>query len=269
VSRIASAVVLIGIFSVTLFVLPPWATLGLAVLAAAAAGSELGGLARAAGAPVPALFAGASAAIATAALAWPDFWPGSMSPDALATIVLAAMLAAGLIVLGALPPGPAALIGTGALLLAPFYVGLPLGTLASIRAMCGPEELVWLVAVIAGSDSAQYYTGRAIGKTKLAPVVSPGKTVEGAIGGLVAAPIIGALAGLWALPDTPMYQAALVALVLAAFGIAGDLFESLLKRSAGMKDSSTLIPGHGGVLDRLDAYLFAGPVFYLLVRYVQ
>jgi phosphatidate cytidylyltransferase len=269
VSRIASAIVLIGILGVTLFVLPPWATLCLAVIAAAAAGSELGGLARAAGAPVPAALAAVSAAVAAAALAVPDFWPGSMSPDALATVVLAATLAAGLIVLGAVPPGPHALIGIGALLLAPFYVGLPLGTLASIRAMCGPKELVWLVAVIAGSDSAQYYTGRALGETRLAPVVSPGKTVEGAIGGLVAAPIIGALAAPWALPDTPMYQAGIIALVLAAFGIAGDLFESLLKRSAGMKDSSTLIPGHGGVLDRLDAYLFAGPVFYLLVRYIQ
>jgi len=87
------------------------------------------------------------------------------------------------------------------------------------------------------------------------------------IGGLVVAPIAAAALAPWGLPDVPLYIAGVVGLILAAFGVGGDLFESLLKRSAGMKDSSTLIPGHGGVLDRVDAYLFAAPVFYLLLRY--
>jgi phosphatidate cytidylyltransferase len=159
-------------------------------------------------------------------------------------------------------------VSIAVLLLGPLYVGLPLGTLAWVRDAQGPAVLIWLVAVIAISDSVQYYAGTTFGRRKLAPVVSPGKTIEGAIGGLVAAPITGALVGMWAMPDTHPIVSAFLAIGLALFGMAGDLFESLLKRSAGRKDSSTLIPGHGGVLDRIDAYLFAAPVFYLFLRYI-
>ena len=106
------------------------------------------------------------------------------------------------------------------------------------------------------------------GRRKLAPVISPGKTIEGAIGGLIVAPIAGALLGRWAMPEVFLGAAAVLALGLALFGMAGDLFESLIKRSAGAKDSSSLIPGHGGVLDRIDAYLFAAPVFYLFLRFI-
>jgi len=98
--------------------------------------------------------------------------------------------------------------------------------------------------------------------------VSPAKTIEGAIGGLVAAAIAGFLIGPRVLPEVSPAVAALVGVALAVAGIAGDLFESLLKRGVGVKDSSALIPGHGGVLDRIDAQLFAAPVFYLLLRYL-
>ena len=105
--------------------------------------------------------------------------------------------------------------------------------------------------------------GRAFGRRKLAPLVSPAKTIEGALGGLIVAAIAGALLARYLLPmQLSPAAAAGCALLLAGFGIAGDLFESLLKRSAGVKDSSNLIPGHGGILDRIDAYLFAAPVFY-------
>lgn len=265
--RIVSASILIIVVGSTVFLLPPWATLVLAAVAAAAAGSELAGLVRGLGARVPALFAAVTAATATIAIGAPEFFPAQVPSQALTALILAATLATGLIILSSTPPGPAVFTGAAALLLAPVYVGLPLGTLAAIRAMCGPETMVWLIAVIAASDSAQYYTGRAFGRRKLAPLVSPGKTIEGAIGGFVVAPIAAAALAPWGLPDAPLYLAALVGLILATFGIAGDLFESLLKRSSGMKDSSSLIPGHGGVLDRIDAYLFAGPVFYLLLRF--
>jgi phosphatidate cytidylyltransferase len=146
------------------------------------------------------------------------------------------------------------------------YLVLPLTLLSQIREQHGPGALMTLIAVIIVSDSAQYYTGRAFGKHKLAPVISPKKTVEGAIGGLV----IGSLAAvafgwLWpvGLSDFAMLAAGF-AIVVA--GILGDLFESALKRRAGMKDSGNLIPGHGGILDRIDSWLFAAPVFWLILR---
>jgi phosphatidate cytidylyltransferase len=145
---------------------------------------------------------------------------------------------------------------------------LPLGAMAWIRDVHGPAALIWLVAVIALSDTAQYYAGNLWGSRKLAPVVSPKKTVEGAIGGFVVAPLAGAALAQWALPELSIGVAGLLALGLALVGMAGDLFESLLKRSVGAKDSSALIPGHGGVLDRVDAYLFAAPTFYLFLRYI-
>jgi phosphatidate cytidylyltransferase len=93
--------------------------------------------------------------------------------------------------------------------------------------------------------------------------------LEGAVGGLVigtAAMIAGAR---WVFPETPLSLVAAAGAVIVAVGMAGDLFESLLKRSAGVKDSSSVIPGHGGVLDRIDSWLFAGPMYYIFTRYLQ
>jgi phosphatidate cytidylyltransferase len=116
------------------------------------------------------------------------------------------------------------------------------------------------------SDSLQYYTGRLFGRTPLAPRVSPKKTVEGAAGGVAAAALFLGAAGPLILPGFPRIGLAGLGVAVSLLGICGDLFESQLKRSAGVKDSSQLIPGHGGVLDRVDALLFAIPAFYLYVR---
>ncbi len=97
--------------------------------------------------------------------------------------------------------------------------------------------------------------------------MSPKKTVEGAIGGFVGAALTLAVIGAWWLPQMGMAARVVLGLAIAAVGIVGDLFESLLKRSVSMKDASSVIPGHGGVLDRIDALLFAAPVFYVFVRY--
>ena len=117
-------------------------------------------------------------------------------------------------------------------------------------------------------DSASYFAGRYFGRRKLFPRVSPNKTVEGAIGGLAAAALFMALVGSRILVGEPLVRLALLGLAMAAVGICGDLFESSLKRHAGLKDSSSLIPGHGGVLDRIDALLFAAPVYYVALRYL-
>jgi len=150
-------------------------------------------------------------------------------------------------------------------LVAPIYIGAPLGMLVALQTLSGPKATLLLIATIVVSDSAQYYTGRAFGRRPLAPAISPKKTVEGAIGGVVFGALFMAVAMNYVFPLTPVVVRVLLGLVIVFLGIAGDLFESRLKRVAGMKDSSTLIPGHGGVLDRIDALLFAIPVFYFMV----
>jgi phosphatidate cytidylyltransferase len=114
-------------------------------------------------------------------------------------------------------------------------------------------------------DTGAYYVGRRFGRHKLAPRVSPGKSWEGAIASAVTGVIFGAIFLPLTVTDMPVWVAALVSLVANAAGQVGDLAESALKRGAGVKDSGTLLPGHGGMLDRLDRSLFAMPVVYTLV----
>lgn len=127
-----------------------------------------------------------------------------------------------------------------------------------------PWLVLLLVLIIVAADTGAYFSGRAIGGPKLAPSISPGKTRSGALGGLLAATGVTALAVL-VLPDMPFGPgpAAALGLVLAALSIGGDLLISLLKRQAGIKDSSALLPGHGGVLDRFDSLAAALPFFAL------
>jgi phosphatidate cytidylyltransferase len=266
-TRIASALVLIVVIGGTVLYLPAWATAALAALAAAAGGVELALLGRRMGASVSPAFVALSAVAFTLVLS-ASIPAAALHRDLIVTLVIGLTIAAGLVTLATTPPGAGVFVSISVMLLAPLYVGLPLGTLAWVREAQGPAALIWLVGVVAISDSAQYYAGTLWGRRALAPVVSPKKTVEGAIGGFVVAPVAGMLIGLWALPAFSPVVTGALAFGLALFGLAGDLFESLLKRSAGAKDSSTLIPGHGGVLDRIDAYLFAAPVFYLFLRYI-
>lgn len=148
------------------------------------------------------------------------------------------------------------------------YIGIPLGALVGVHIFGGRGAVLLLVFTIVVSDSAQYYSGRAFGRRPLAPRLSPKKTIEGAIGGFVVAPIFLYFAGPYLVPVVTPMMIAPLGLVLVTCGIAGDLFESMIKRAADIKDSSALIPGHGGVLDRIDALLFATPPFYLFLRWV-
>ena len=147
--------------------------------------------------------------------------------------------------------------------LALWYIGMPLGMLAAIHGAGGRMAPLLLVATIVVSDTAQFYAGRLFGRRPLAPTISPKKTIEGAAGGVVLAPLFLALAGPPVLPGSGRASLAALGLVIVVVGIGGDLFESRLKRIAGVKDSSSMIPGHGGILDRIDALLFATPAFYL------
>ena len=149
------------------------------------------------------------------------------------------------------------------------YVPLLLSFLVLIRSENnGVGWLFFLMAVIFSGDSLAYYGGTYLGRHKLCPQVSPGKTIEGAAAGLLANVGAGFLfRSLMALPISGGLCLAL-SLSLGVAGQIGDLFESLLKRSANIKDSGTILPGHGGVLDRIDATLFAAPVLYLFIQYV-
>ena len=138
-----------------------------------------------------------------------------------------------------------------------------------MRAFAGPRALFLLMLTVMVSDTAQYYTGRAFGRRPLAPAISPKKTIEGAVGGLrVRHGAVRRRRRVVAAGDAAAVPRSALGLAIVALGIAGDLFESMLKRSAGVKDSSALIPGHGGVLDRIDALLFAAPVYYIVLKYV-
>ena len=114
-------------------------------------------------------------------------------------------------------------------------------------------------------DTGAYYVGRRFGKRKLAPIISPGKTWEGAIASAVTGTLLGLAYLPWAIPGLGLPAAGLLALAANCAGQVGDLAESALKRGAGVKDSGTLLPGHGGVLDRMDSTMFAVPVLYVLV----
>jgi phosphatidate cytidylyltransferase len=155
------------------------------------------------------------------------------------------------------------------LLLGVLYIPLLLTPLALLRDVgYGVQWIFLLLIIVMSGDTAAYYTGRTCGKNKLYPMVSPNKTIEGSLGGLV-----GSLAGVFIakatfFPQLTVVDAIALPLLLGVLGQLGDLFESMLKRSFGVKDSGTIVPGHGGILDRLDSILFAAPAAFLYVHYV-
>ena len=154
-------------------------------------------------------------------------------------------------------PVPAAF---GLLLLPAAWLALWLLHLSSPN---GPAITLGLMVLIWSADSAAYFTGKALGKHKLAPVLSPGKTLEGVAGGLVAAAVVGILLFLFLGQGSAasLVAAACIALLTALVSVGGDLFESMVKRRAGEKDSGKLLPGHGGIWDRIDSLISSSPVF--------
>jgi phosphatidate cytidylyltransferase len=261
-TRLLSGLALAGLTFALVWFLPSRGLLVVALGVAALAFVEYAALMKAVGASLP--FGPALVAtLAACALLGADAsgWAGRLWPAAIGLSLLA--VAASLMARGA--HGAPLVHGAAAAMLAPLYLGVPLGALVAIHQLAGREAVLALIATVAASDTFQYYTGRAFGRRPLAPTISPKKTIEGALGGLVLAPVALVVIALWWLPRVSPIGAWLAGLGIVVAGISGDLFESALKRAAGVKDSGTLIPGHGGVLDRVDALLFAAPIFHLLV----
>ena len=192
--------------------------------------------------------------------AWHDtpIWPLA------AVLLLSVTLLPGRDLIDTVPSAAVTLLGA-------IYLGALGGTIAALRIIQPESDGAWrivlLLAIIMVSDTFAFFAGHAFGRQRLAPALSPGKTVEGAAGGVVGG-LVGAL-GVRALglPSMPLVDTLLLGVLVAALGIVGDLDESLLKRWAGVKDSGTLFPGHGGMLDRIDSLLFGAPILYYYFVY--
>lgn len=258
-TRLLTALVIVGALLGVLLFLPPEAfalmTAGVGILA----WSEHARMAKELGA-APLALPGAVLAAATAlAFALPG-------PRVQFAVVIGVLVAASLACLYGHYRNPAALVRSLAATVGGIcWIGILLGAQIGIRYL--PDGVAWLLllyAAVAVGDSAAYYGGSTFGRSKLAADISPNKTIEGSLFGLAGSAIAAMIAANW-LPSLSLPGAAVLGAGLGLSGQAGDLLESAVKRAADTKDSSNLLPGHGGVLDRIDAHLLAGAVLWVFL----
>ena len=165
------------------------------------------------------------------------------------------------------------LAGIGVTLLGPLYIAFLGGFLVSTRVgfethlFLSTHLLGYYFLVLMGSDTGAYFVGKAFGKHKLIPKISPGKSWEGLVGGFAAAAAFAALSTFWFFPELPYQFSIPLAIVMSGVGVLGDLAESAMKRGAGAKDAASILPGHGGFLDRLDSLLLNAPILYYFARF--
>jgi phosphatidate cytidylyltransferase len=203
--------------------------------------------------------------------ATPD--PTQVQLDVQTIVLVILVLTIGTLVAATLRGAPfdKMIASSGATILGVLYVVLLGGHLVAVRTgfeqQLSAHLLSFFFLVLMGSDTAAYYTGRAIGKHKLAPAISPGKTWEGVVGAFVAGLAMAAIAHFWFFHELPLKWALPLAAVMTMLGILGDLTESALKRGAGAKDAAKILPGHGGVLDRMDSLLFNAPLLYYFAHF--
>jgi phosphatidate cytidylyltransferase len=261
-SRILTALVAVPLLLLLILKGPAWLFLALALLFALAGFWELTRLAAKAGVR---LFAVGYPLTALSVAAFYPGFPGFLP------VSLAILLLVGLAAVFTREPSletVGAVVGTAFAIL---YAGALIGTVVGLR-MVPPDErgrlwILFLLAVTMVGDAGAYYVGGVLGRKPLAPVLSPKKTVAGLWGGIVFSVATAVFLRFLALPHLAVSTAIGLGVSMALVGVIGDLFESLLKRSVGVKDTSALLPGHGGALDRIDSLLFASPFLFLYVNF--
>jgi len=261
-ARVGTAIALGPGLLLSLFLGPLWIFETIALAAIAVAASELMGMALPNHAPGRVW--GVVATVGVTLLLLHPF-PGA------AVVGLVGLSIGGVLVsLSGARPIETAAFRLGWLIAGPVYVGGLLGTLVLLHRLPSGGSWVLLAMLLAWlGDTGAYFAGWRFGKTQLAPVISPAKTLEGALGGL-AGSVLGALLGsFWYLPSLPVFEGIGLALLAGSFGQIGDLGESLLKRSTGVKDSGVALPGHGGLLDRVDALMMTAAVVWLYATYIR
>jgi phosphatidate cytidylyltransferase len=263
--RVLTAVVALPILLYATWSSQPYLFFAIAALAILAAVHEFFFIADKAGAHPfkPVGYAAAAAALVAAAFRRPDLHGAILAATTVVVMIWT---------LARVEDKSRILVSAGATLLAVLYVAVLGSYLVAIRAIPTPgmpgKLLTLFFAIIMMSDTGAYYTGRSLGRHKLAPRVSPGKTVEGSVGGLVASTLAAVASKYIFFPELPLPDAVALGAGMGVLGQVGDLCESLLKRGSDVKDAASILPGHGGFLDRLDSMLLNAPVLYYYYVYI-
>ncbi len=265
--RLATAAVMVPIILGLLYRGPPWAFYLLVVLVALVGVRELLTMSHPGDTAAQVVGVAVSAAASAAV-----FFYGE-DPRVLVTVLTAVPMVGPLFTLVRLGAIETAAIRAFALGFAPLFVAVPLTLLALMRRTLGvgvgPNVVLLCLGLAWFADTSAYFAGRFLGKRKLYEAVSPKKTVAGAVGGLLGSIFWALLGSLWFLRGAlPIAHAVPLAIVGGVLGQAGDLAESLLKRSTGIKDSGDIVPGHGGILDRVDALLMTSVVVFLYTQWI-
>lgn len=262
--RLLTAAVVVPPLLALLFIGPAWGFFALVMVAAAVAADELFRMTH----PQD-LLARLLGVASTLGACGATYWFSS-DPRALLTMIAAITLVGLLTPLWRLGDMQTAALRTLAGVAGPFYIGSLLAMLALLRRDGGDigGRLVFMSLTFSWlADTGGYFFGRFLGKAKLYEAVSPKKTRAGFVGALVGASAGASLASLWYLPALPLAHGLALGIFAGAIGQLGDLVESLLKRSTGIKDSGGIVPGHGGMLDRIDALIVVSPIVYLYASY--
>lgn len=264
--RFVTAIICLPLLLWLLFAGPAWGWALLVGTAACVAAVEFNGFTHPAHEAPERLFA----VVLTAAM-FGAVWFWNTSPLVALLVVAACPIGALLFTLFRFAPIETAALRALGLAVSPLYVGVPMGLIAALRRDGGADGPILVVLALGFawlSDTGGYFAGRFFGKRPLYLAISPKKTWEGALGGAALAAIGAVLAHFALLPSLPLASAIVLAVVASGLGQLGDLCESMLKRSANVKDSGGILPGHGGILDRIDALLWTGTLTYAYVALI-